>query len=204
MHDIPRPKKESAKMTFEPHGKHLIAGSWVTGSATFRSEPAHGLSHGFSIGTPEIVDAACKAAENAFWSYGYSSRKDRAEFLNEIADEIEARAEQITQIGCQETGLPEARLEGERGRTTGQLRLFATHILAGDYLDERHDKALPDRAPLPRPDLRMVQRPIGPVAVFGASNFPLAFSTAGGDTAAALAAGLSGCCEGSQRPPGDR
>ncbi len=202
MHDIPRPKKESAKMTFEPHGKHLIAGSWVTGSATFRSEPAHGLSHGFSIGTPEIVDAACKAAENAFWSYGYSSRKDRAEFLNEIADEIEARAEQITQIGCQETGLPEARLEGERGRTTGQLRLFATHILAGDYLDERHDKALPDRAPLPRPDLRMVQRPIGPVAVFGASNFPLAFSTAGGDTAAALAAGCPVVVKGHSAHPG--
>ena len=75
---------------------------------------------------------------------------------------------------------PTARLQGERGRTMGQLRLFAGHIEAGDYLDKRFDKALPDRAPLPRPDLRMMQRPIGPVAVFGASNFPLAFSALGG------------------------
>ena len=108
--------------------------------------------------------------------------------MNVIADEIDARGAEITEIGTSETGLPEARLEGERGRTTGQLRLFARHIVEGTYLDKRHDGALPDRAPLPRPDIKMVQRPIGPVAVFGASNFPLAFSTAGGDTAAALAA----------------
>lgn len=189
-------------MTFEPHGKHLIAGDWVAGSATFTSEPAHGPSHDYSVGTPDLVDAACQAAEDAFWSYGYSSREDRAAFLNAIADEIEARAEQITEIGTQETGLPVARLQGERGRTTGQLRLFASHILAGDYLDERHDVALPDRAPLPRPDLKMVQRPIGPVAVFGASNFPLAFSTAGGDTASALAAGCPVVVKGHSAHPG--
>ena len=106
-----------------------------------------------------------------------------------IADEIEARAEAITEIGTQESGLPEARLQGERGRTTGQLRLFASHIRDGAYLDRRTDAALPDRQPAPRPELRMMQLPVGPVAVFGASNFPLAFSTAGGDTAAALAAG---------------
>jgi len=175
--------------TFTPHGKHLIAGEWVAGAATFDSEPAHGPSHAFAVGTPELVDAACKAAEDAFWSFGYSTRAARADFLDAIADEIEARAAAITEIGTQETGLPEARLNGERGRTTGQLRLFATHIRNGDHLDRRHDAALPDRQPLPRPDLKMVQRPIGPVAVFGASNFPLAFSTAGGDTAAALAAG---------------
>ena len=99
-------------------------------------------------------------------------------------------------------GLPEARLQGERGRTTGQIRLFASHILAGDYLDRRHDRALPDRAPLPRPDLRVIQRPIGPVAVFGASNFPLAFSTAGGDTAAALAAGCPVVVKGHSAHPG--
>lgn len=189
-------------MTFEPHGKHLIAGDWVAGTATFTSEPAHGPSHAYSIGTPDLVDAACKAAEEAFWSYGYSSRQERADFLNAIADEIEARAEQITEIGSQETGLPTARLEGERGRTTGQLRLFANHILAGDYLDQRHDEALPDRAPLPRPDLKLVQRPIGPVAVFGASNFPLAFSTAGGDTASALAAGCPVVVKGHSGHPG--
>lgn len=122
--------------------------------------------------------------------------------MNAIADEIEARGEAITEIGTQESGLPEARLQGERGRTVGQLRLFAEHIAKGDYLDRRHDVALPDRAPLPRPDLKMIQRPIGPVAVFGASNFPLAFSTAGGDTAAALAAGCPVVVKGHPAHPG--
>ncbi len=189
-------------MTFTPHGKHLIGGDWIGTEETFLSSPAHGDAHGFSVGTPALVDAACRAAEDAFWSYGYLSRETRAAFLNAIADEIEARAEAITEIGTQETGLPEARLQGERGRTTGQLRLFAEHILKGDYLDRRHDAALPERQPLPRPDLKMVQRPIGPVAVFGASNFPLAFSTAGGDTAAALAAGCPVVVKGHSAHPG--
>lgn len=188
--------------SFTPHGKHLIAGDWVAGEATFTSDPAHGSAHSFSVGTPAHVDRACEAAEAAFWSYGYSTRQERAAFLHAIADEIEARADAITQIGSQETGLPEARLQGERGRTTGQLRLFAEHILAGDYLDRRHDAALPDRQPLPRPDLKMMQRPIGPVAVFGASNFPLAFSTAGGDTASALAAGCPVVVKGHSAHPG--
>jgi len=189
-------------MTFTPHGNHLIAGTWVEGDATFTSEPAHGPAHAFSAGTPAHVDAAVNAAEEAFWSFGYSSRGDRAALLTAIADEIEARGEAITEIGTQETGLPVARLQGERGRTTGQLRLFASHILQGDYLDRRHDEALPDRAPLPRSDLKMIQRPIGPVAVFGASNFPLAFSTAGGDTAAALAAGCPVVVKGHSAHPG--
>lgn len=183
-------------------GKHLIAGKWISGTSTFESAPAHGPAHEFSGGTPELVDAACEAAEQAFWSFGYSSREDRAKFLNTIADEIETRGDLLTEIGTQETGLPEARLNGERGRTTGQLRLFASHILKGDYLDRRHDEALPDRQPLPRPDLKMVQRPIGPVAVFGASNFPLAFSTAGGDTAAAFAAGCPVVVKGHPAHPG--
>ena len=188
--------------SFTPHGKHLIAGAWVPGETTFASDPAHGPSHDFAVGTPALVDAACQAAEEAFWTYGYTTREARAAFLDTIADEIEARADAITEIGTQETGLPEARLIGERGRTTGQLRLFAAHIRKGDYLDRRHDPALPDRAPLPRPDLRMMQRPIGPVAVFGASNFPLAFSTAGGDTAAALAAGCPVVVKGHSAHPG--
>lgn len=187
---------------FTPHGKHLIAGEWVAGEAQFTTSPAHGEAHDFSVGTPDHVDAAVVAAEEAFWSYGYSTREERAAFLNAIADEIEARGDAITAIGTSETGLPDARLQGERGRTTGQLRLFADHILAGDYLDRRHDEALPDRAPLPRPDLKLVQRPIGPVAVFGASNFPLAFSTAGGDTASALAAGCPVVVKGHSAHPG--
>lgn len=189
-------------MSFTPHGRHLIAGDWVGGTATFASEPAHGPSHSFAVGTEALVDQAAQAAEAAFWSYGWSTRADRAAFLRAIADEIEARAAAITEIGCQETGLPEARLNGERGRTTGQLRLFADHIEAGTYLDRRHDVALPDRKPLPRPEIRMIQRPIGPVAVFGASNFPLAFSTAGGDTAAALAAGCPVVVKGHSAHPG--
>lgn len=189
-------------MTFTPHGKHLIAGNWVGGDSKFTSEPAHGSAYEFSVGTPDHIDQAVTAAEEAFWSFGYSSRKDRAAFLNAIADEIEARGDATTEIGTQETGLPKARLQGERGRTTGQLRLFADHILEGDYLDRRHDEAMPERAPLPRSDLKMIGRPIGPVAVFGASNFPLAFSTAGGDTAAALAAGCPVVVKGHSGHPG--
>lgn len=183
-------------------GKHLIAGHWVASDETFASTPASGPPHRFSIGTAAQVDHACQAAEDAFWSYGASSRADRATFLHAIADQIEARGDAITNIGTEETGLPAARLQGERGRTTGQIRLFAKHILKDDYLDLRHDPALPDRQPLPRPDLKMVQRPIGPVAVFGASNFPLAFSTAGGDTASALAAGCPVVVKGHPAHPG--
>ncbi|MBO9412459.1 MULTISPECIES: aldehyde dehydrogenase (NADP(+)) [unclassified Ruegeria] len=183
-------------------GKHLIAGEWVATDASFTSEPAHGPSHDFCVGTPALVDAAVEAAEEAFASFGWSSRADRAALLRKIADEIDARGDAITEIGTQETGLPEARLQGERGRTVGQLRLFAGHIEKGDYLDLRHDPAMPDRAPLPRPDLKMIQRPLGPVAVFGASNFPLAFSVAGGDTAAALAAGCPVVVKGHSAHPG--
>ncbi|MDX2386474.1 aldehyde dehydrogenase family protein [Sinorhizobium medicae] len=189
-------------MVFTPKGKHLVAGEWLDGAGTFASAPAHGPAHDFAVGTVELVNRACDAAEEAFWSYGYSSRKERAAFLRAIADEIEARAEAITDIGSQETGLPEARLNGERGRTTGQLRLFADHIEKGDYLDRHVDAALPDRQPAPRQEIRLIQRPVGPVAVFGASNFPLAFSTAGGDTAAALAAGCPVVVKGHSAHPG--
>ncbi|MEI4485198.1 aldehyde dehydrogenase (NADP(+)) [Frigidibacter sp. MR17.14] len=193
---------ENNSFIFTPHGKHLIAGNWVATDGKFSSDPAHGPVHEFSTGTVELVNEACAAAEEGFWSFGYSTRDERAAFLDAIADEIEARAEAITLIGSQETGLPEARLQGERGRTTGQLRLFAQHIRDGGYLDRRTDAAQPDRKPAARPEIRMVQRPIGPVAVFGASNFPLAFSTAGGDTAAALAAGCPVVVKGHSAHPG--
>jgi 2,5-dioxopentanoate dehydrogenase len=183
-------------------GKHLIAGEWVAGAATFTSSPAHGPAHDFSVGTPAHVDAACAAAEAAFPAYSATTRAVRAAFLNRIADEIDTRGAAITEIGTQETGLPVARLEGERGRTVMQLRLFASHILKNDWLDRRHDAALPDRQPAPRPDLKLIQRPIGPVAVFGASNFPLAFSVAGGDTASALAAGCPVVVKGHSAHPG--
>jgi alpha-ketoglutaric semialdehyde dehydrogenase len=183
-------------------GKHLIAGEWIATKERFRSDPASGESQSYSIGTPELVDQAVAAAEEAFWSFGYLPRAERAEFLRTIADEIENRADAITAIGSAETGLPEARLNGERGRTTGQLRLFAELIEQDDHFDLRHHEAIPDRQPAPRPDLKLMQRPIGPVAVFGASNFPLAFSTAGGDTASALAAGCPVVMKGHPAHPG--
>ena len=184
------------------NGTHLIAGEWVDAPEHFANAPVHGAPRRFAMGTPELVDRAARAAAEAFAAFAATSRAARAAFLRRIADEIEARGAEITAIGTAETGLPEARLEGERGRTTGQLRLFADHIEKGDYLDRRHDPALPDRSPAPRPDLRMMQRPIGPVAVFGASNFPLAFSTAGGDTASALAAGCPVVVKGHPSHPG--
>lgn len=189
-------------MAYTYRGYHLIAGQWQGGEQTFLSSPASGEPQAFAVGSVAQVDQAVTAAEEAFWSYGYSTRADRAAFLTAIADEIDARAEDISAIGSAESGLPVARLEGERARTCGQLRLFASHILQGDYLDKRHDGALPARTPLPRADLRLLQRPIGPVAVFGASNFPLAFSTAGGDTAAALAAGCPVVVKGHSAHPG--
>ena len=183
-------------------GKHLIAGNWVAGETTFQSSPATGVPLTYSVGTPAHVDAAVRAAEAAFPAYAATSREERAVFLEKIAEEIEARGAEITAIGTSETGLPVGRLEGERGRTTGQLRLFASHIRDGAYLDRRFDAAQPDRKPAARPELRMMQRPIGPVAVFGASNFPLAFSTAGGDTASALAAGCPVVVKGHSAHPG--
>ncbi len=183
-------------------GRHLIAGEWVAGDGTFRSSPWTGEGRDYAVGSPALVDRAVQAAEAAFPAYSALSREARALFLERIAEEIEARGAAITEVGHLETGLPKARLEGERGRTTGQLRLFASHIRAGEYLDRRHDEAQPDRKPLARPDLKLIQRPIGPVAVFGASNFPLAFSVAGGDTASALAAGCPVVVKGHSAHPG--
>ncbi|WP_370161207.1 aldehyde dehydrogenase (NADP(+)) [Limimaricola soesokkakensis] len=183
-------------------GAHLIAGDTVTGGDSFASAPAAGAPRDYPKGTLELIDRAVRAAEDAFTAFAATTREERAALLEKIAEEIEARGDEITAIGTAETGLPEARLTGERGRTCGQLRLFAEHIRKGDYLDRRHDTALPDRAPLPRPDLRMIQRPVGPVAVFGASNFPLAFSVAGGDTASALAAGCPVVVKGHPGHPG--
>ena len=183
-------------------GKHLIAGEWVSGDSTFESSPSTGAPMTFPNGTTALVDQAVAAAEDAFASFGSMPRKDRAAFIQRIADEIEARGPELSEIGMAETGLPQMRLEGERGRTVAQLRMFADHIVQGDYLDRRHVAALPDRAPIPRPDLFLVMRPIGPVAVFGASNFPLAFSTAGGDTASALAAGCPVVVKGHPAHPG--
>ncbi len=136
----------------------------------------------------EVADACVQAAE-AFQIYRQTTGEQRALFLERIATEIENLGDALPERAHAETALPMARLTGERGRTTGQLRLFAQYVREGSWVDARIDTALPDRQPLPRPDLRQMLRPLGPVGIFGASNFPLAFSVAGGDTASALAAG---------------
>lgn len=148
------------------------------------------------------MNRACEAAEEAFWTYGYSSRKERAAFLRAIADEIEARAEAITEIGSQETGLPGGAAQRRTGPHDRPAQALCRSYRKGDYLDRRVDAAMPERQPAPRQEIRLVQRPVGPVAVFGASNFPLAFSTAGGDTAAALAAGCPVVVKGHSAHPG--
>jgi NADP-dependent aldehyde dehydrogenase len=162
------------------------------GTKTFQSyNPATGekLPTKFHVATPEELDLAAQKAQAAFQVYRMMSGSDKAVFLDKIAEEIEAIGDPLVEIATEETGLPAARIQGERGRTTGQLRLFAQLLRDGSWVNARIETAIPDRQPIPKVDLRMMHRPVGPVTVFGASNFPLAFSVAGGDTASALAAG---------------
>lgn len=143
----------------------------------------------FYNATEEELSAATSLAEDAFAVYRHKSGKEKGAFLRAIAEEIESLGDELIQRYTSETGLPAGRATGERGRTCGQLRLFAQLVEEGSWVNAKIDPAMPDRQPLPRVDLRSMERAIGPVAVFGASNFPLAFSVAGGDTASALAAG---------------
>ena len=142
----------------------------------------------FEASNDEIEDAVA-IASNAFKIYRKTSGKQKALFLNTIADEILALDDLLIETYCSETGLPEGRAKGERGRTVGQLRNFASLVVEGSWVEASIDSADPKRTPAPKPDLRKMLIPIGPIVVFGASNFPLAYSTAGGDTAAALASG---------------
>lgn len=143
----------------------------------------------FAVDTKSAIEIACADAAGAAYEFRETSAEARAKFLEAIGDEIFAIGDVLIETAMRESGLPRARLEGERGRTIGQLKLFADVLRKGYWMGLRTDSALPDRAPAPRPDLRMRKIGVGPVAIFGASNFPLAFSTAGGDTASALAAG---------------
>lgn len=143
----------------------------------------------FQIATLADVEAALSLAEKAANVYRYTNNKTKAAFLRSIAEEIIALGDELVERAMGESGLPQARLQGERGRTTGQLNMFADLVEEGSWVEAVIDKALLDRKPLPRPDIRKMLIPVGPVVVFGASNFPLAFSVAGGDTASALAAG---------------
>ena len=175
------------------NGHSLIAGETVVGAngASFGINPATNatLEPEYTLVSEDQLRAATEAAAAAFESFSTLEPERHARFLESIAENIEALGAELIERAMAETGLPAARLQGERVRTANQLRLFAGVVRQGDFRGVRIDPALPKRAPLPRPDIRLRQVPLGPVAVFGASNFPLAFSVAGGDTASALAAG---------------
>lgn len=186
-------------------GEFFIAGERRGSGETFLAyDPARGASIDdcgfFSVTERDIADA-CAAAEDAAIVYADLPLASRAAFLEAIASEIEALGDALVTRACAESGLPLARITGERGRTCGQLRLFAAEVRDGQWLKLRIDHADPARTP-PKPDLRLRMIPLGPVAVFGASNFPLAFSTAGGDTASALAAGCPVIVKGHPAHPG--
>jgi alpha-ketoglutaric semialdehyde dehydrogenase len=174
-------------------GQMIIAGALVTGTGEeIRGfDPAKGaaIEPGYRYGDASHVAAACTAAAEAFGVYRATTSERRAQFLEGIADNLDAIKAALIARAVTESGLPEGRIAGEVGRTTGQLRLFAAVVREGSWTGARIDPAQPDRTPLPRPDIRQRAVALGPVAVFGASNFPLAFSVAGGDTASALAAG---------------
>jgi len=188
------------------HGKSLIAGEpGQPGGKTYRAvNPATNttLEPDFHEARATEVDRAMNAAAAAFADYRTRSGADRAKFLDAIATEIEALGDALLQRAVAETGLPLARITGERARTCGQLRLFAQVVRDGSWVDARIDPALPDRQPAPRPDLRRMLIPLGPIVVFGSSNFPLAFSVAGGDTASAFAAGCPVVVKAHRAHPG--
>lgn len=161
-------------------------------SDTFRAfNPTNGeqVEPVFFSATLDELDRAAELADVARIPFGNTTGRERAKFLRKIADNIESLGETLIVRASLETALPNARFIGERGRTCGQLRMFADLLDEGSWVDARIDTAIPDREPVPKPDVRSMLRPIGPVAVFCASNFPLAYSVAGGDTASALAAG---------------
>ena len=174
-------------------GNILINGQWLAGAdSTFNAaNPATGAKSAESFSNADLaqVDSAVEAAATAFETYSQYSDVKKATFLRTIAEELENIRPDIVERGTWETALPEMRINGELGRTIGQLGMFAQLLEKGDWKRPVIDQAQPDRAPLPKPDLRLTQVPLGPVVVFSASNFPLAFSVAGGDTASALAAG---------------
>lgn len=176
-----------------------------TAGAKFRAHnPVKGetLEPDFYSASAEEVDQAASLANEAFATYRNTSGAEKAKFLRAIAGNIEKIADQIVERGTLETALPKARLQGETARTCHQLRLFAQLVEEGSWLMARIDRPDADRKPLPKPDVRSMLRPLGPVVVFGASNFPLAFSVAGGDTASALAAGCPVIVKGHSAHPG--
>jgi NADP-dependent aldehyde dehydrogenase len=194
------------------HGQNLIGSSLSKGAGTtYRGvDPMMGdeLEPAFFEAADADVDRAMNLAGGAFDAYRRHAPADRARFLREIAIEIEKLGDELIDRANRETALGTERLRGERGRTVTQLRTFADLIEEGSWVGARIDRAVRNRKPLPKPDLRRMLIPLGPVIVFGASNFPLAFSVAGGDTASALAAGcpvvFSQCCTAAARRSASR
>ncbi len=186
-------------------GEFFIGGQRRGSGEVFMGyNPAAGASiddTGFFSATAEDIADACAAAHAAAIAFADLPLNSRAAFLDAIADTIEDLGDALIARACRESGLPLARITGERGRTCGQLRLFANEVRDGQWMKLRIDHADPARTP-PRPDLRLRMVALGPVAVFGASNFPLAFSVAGGDTASAFAAGCPVVVKGHPAHPG--
>lgn len=173
-------------------GKNYIGNTLISSEKTFKTfNPKKNEENTTVFYEPSSakIDKAVALAKEAFYTYKNISGVEKGKFLNAIADEIVALGDILIETYTKESGLPEGRAIGERGRTVGQLRLFANLVTEGSWVEASIDTAQPDRQPLPKVDLRKMMAPIGPVVVFGASNFPLAFSTAGGDTASALASG---------------
>ncbi|MCF7561256.1 aldehyde dehydrogenase (NADP(+)) [Sabulilitoribacter multivorans] len=156
---------------------------------TFNPQLNSENKHVFTEATTVEIQEALSLATSAYKKFKDVSGQDKAEFLNAIADEILTLDDALIKAYCEESGLPEGRAKGERGRTVFQLHMFADLVKEGSWVEACIDTAVQNREPAPKPDLRKMLIPLGPVVVFGASNFPLAYSTAGGDTAAALAAG---------------
>lgn len=185
--------------TFATNTRNMITGENYIGttrssegSKTFKTfNPKLNLENEWTFyeASSNEIDRACSMAKEAFVTFRNTSGEERSKFLQAIADNIIALDDTLVQTYMQETGLPDGRAKGERGRTVNQLRMFAELVKTEDWRELTIDTAIPDRTPMPKPDLRKILIPIGPIAVFGASNFPLAYSTAGGDTASALAAG---------------
>ncbi len=175
------------------HGKNFI-GQQLSAESTSTFN-GHDIANNTAIpidfyeATSQEIDVAIQKANTAFCIYKNKTGKEKAAFLIAIAAELEALDALLIETASKESGLPIARITGERGRTTGQLRLFAQMLEEGSWVNAIIDTAILDRVPMPRSDIRQMQTAIGPVAIFGASNFPLAFSVAGGDTVSALAAG---------------
>lgn len=188
------------------HGQNFIGNQLSSGSGeTFHAVSPldrRPLEPAFQAAAEKDVNAAMEMAAAAGDGYRLLTNEERAKFLERIADEIMALGDDLIARTRLETGLPEGRLTGERARTVNQLKLFAQLVREGSWVDARIDTAMPGRQPLPRPDLRRMLIPVGPVIVFGASNFPFAYSVAGGDTASALAAGNPVVVKAHERHPG--